>query len=667
MITKLFQPISVGPMTLSNRVVMTAMHLNYTPGGEVTDQFIDFYSARARGGVGLITIGGAEINDQASGIDLMLSIKDDKFIPGLKRFTDRIRSDGAKSAVQLYMAGAYSFCGLRGLPTLAPSEFNSYFTRQKTTAMTLDDIERVEADFVSAAVRAKKAGFDAVEVLGSAGYLICQFLSPKTNKRTDQYGGSFENRQRFGVEVIRRIREAIGPDMALLVRVAGADFVPESNTNKEAALFAAAAQEAGADCINVTGGWHESRVPQITMDLPQAGFAYLARGIKDHVSVPVVACNRINEPYIAEELLQEGVADLIGMARGLIADPELVNKAKEGRTSEIRRCVACNQKCFDHVFQLLPVGCMVNPAAGKESQAAETPTEAPKKILVAGAGPAGCEFALTAAKRGHKVIVFDKDEQVGGQIKWFWQSTQKHDFHYILDYYSATLPLAGVELRLGTELTPEIAAQENPDLVVVATGSAPFRPPVDAIEQPQVYQAWDVLKGKAKTGTDVVVVGGGSVGLETAALLATKGAISPEQLMFLTIHEAETPERLRELVLKGVKNVTVIEMLPRVGQDIGPSTRWVLLKELQLRNVKLLVNCAMKDINSDSITYTDAKGADVTIPADTVILAMGARPENSLSAKLESAGLNVTAIGDAKKIGRIGDAISEGRRLGCEV
>ncbi|MFH0959163.1 MAG: NADH:flavin oxidoreductase, partial [Pseudomonadota bacterium] len=278
MITKLLEPISLGPVELKNRVVMTAMHLNYTANGQVNDQFIDFYVARALGGTGLIVVGGAEINDQSSGIDLMLSIKNDSYLEGLKKFTDAIHETETKVAVQLYMAGAYSFCSLKGLPALAPSEITSYFTRQKTKAMTIDDIFKVQDDFVQAAKRAEKAGFDAVEILGSAGYLICQFLSPKTNKREDQYGGSLDNRMRFGLETIAAVRSAIGKNTALLVRVAGNDFVPGSNTNTESRIFAAEAEKAGADCINVTGGWHESRVPQITMDLPQAGFVYLARG-----------------------------------------------------------------------------------------------------------------------------------------------------------------------------------------------------------------------------------------------------------------------------------------------------------------------------------------------------------------------------------------------------
>jgi 2,4-dienoyl-CoA reductase (NADPH2) len=472
---------------------------------------------------------------------------------------------------------------------------------------------------------------------------------------------------RFGLETIQRVKEVTGSDTALIVRVAGNDFVPGSHTNTEAKIFAAEVEKAGADCINVTGGWHESRVPQITMDLPQAGYVYLAKEIKQSVSVPVIGCNRINDPFIAEEILKEGVADLVGVARGLIADPEFVNKTKEGRTAEIRRCVACNQKCFDHVFQLLPVGCMVNPRAGNEAQTALTPAATPKKILVAGAGPAGCEFAVTSAQRGHKVILCDKEDRVGGQVPWSANATHKPDFHYIFDYYGAMIPKSGVELRLRTEVTPDLVAKEKPDIVVVATGAAPFKPPIQEVDAPYVAQAWDVLQGKVNTGSEVVVVGGGSVGLETAIFLATKGTISPEQVYFLTLHQAEKPEVLRELMVRGTKNVTVIEMLRRIGQDMGPSTRWVTLKEVEMRGITVITEAKMKEIVPGKIVYTDSKGEDITLKADTVVLAMGSRPVNALASALENSGVDVRTIGDAKKAGRIANAIEDGFNLARQV
>jgi 2,4-dienoyl-CoA reductase (NADPH2) len=664
---KLFEPISIGPITVPNRIVMTAMHLNYTPVGQVTDQLVDFYRARARGGAGLIILGGAAIDEQASGMDNFLSIMNDRDIEGLKRFADAMREEGSTSAVQLYMAGAYSFCGMRGLPVLAPSAYVSAFSRQQTTPMTVEDIERVQDDFVQGARRAKEAGFDAVEVLASAGYLISQFLSPKTNKREDEYGGPLENRLRFGREVIEKVRAAVGPETALIVRVAGNDFVPGSNTNAEAKVFAEVCRDAGADLINVTGGWHESRVPQITMDLPQAGFMYLARGIKEVVDVPVAGCNRINDPVLAEDLLMEGSADMVGVARGFIADPEFGVKAKAGRYDEIRRCVACNQRCFDHVFMLRPVGCMVNPRAGREAETELAPADSPKKILVVGGGPAGCEFAMTAAQRGHKVTILEREDALGGQVRWFAPATRKPEFLNIFRYYETMLAKQGVEVRTGVEAGPELVSREKPDLVVVATGAAPFKPPVEAVDEPYVVQAWDVLRGTAVRGGNIVVIGGGSVGLEAAVYLASKGTISPQQLYFLTLHRAETPEVLHELITRGVNKVTVIEMAPKVGQDIGPSTRWVLMKDLRARGIALITRATMKEISPDKVVYTDAEGRDTEIPADTVVLAMGSRPENSLAEALEGSGVEVRVIGDASGVGKIGDAVSAGFDLAREI
>ncbi len=664
---KLFEPIAIGPVSLRNRVVMPAVNLNYTPGGEVTDRFVEFYRARARGGVGLIVVGGAEIDDEASGRDLMLSIKDDRYVPGLRRFTEAVHREGAKTAVQLFMAGAYSYCGEKGLPTLAPSEYFSHYSRRQTTAMTLDQIARVQDDYARATRRARGAGFDAVEVLASAGYLICQFLSPKTNNRTDAYGGPLENRMRFGLETIRRVRDEAGSDMAVVVRVAGNDFVPGSHTNKESRTFAAAAEDAGADCIDVTGGWHESQVPQITMDLPRAGYAYLAAGIKGSVGVPVIACNRINDPFVAEDLLQEGVADLVGVARGLIADPDFVRKAREGRADLIRRCVACNQKCFDHVVLRVPVGCAINPRAGRETGPSIDGTEQPKKILVVGAGPAGCEFAVSAALRGHDVAIYEREHDIGGQVAWFAGPTRKHDYGHLLQYYRAMLPEYGVKLQTGVEVTPALVAQENPDLVVVATGAAPTCPQIGLEGIPHVVQARDVLRGAVQTGANVVVVGGGTVGLETALFLATIGTISPEQLYFLTLHEAESPDVLRDLMLNGVKKITVIEMGPKMAADVGRSTRWVLLKELALRGVKLITDAKLQRVSDDKVVYTDPSGLAMELSADTVVIATGSRPENSLAEELSQAGRQVLIVGDAKRCGRIGDAIDDAWTLASTV
>ncbi|MEJ2661484.1 MAG: NADH:flavin oxidoreductase, partial [Desulfobacteraceae bacterium] len=380
---RLFEPIIINKMELRNRIVMPAMHLNYTSDGSVTDKLVRFYEERARGGVGLIIVGGCLIDEWSGGIT-MIGLHKDEYIPGLQTLTGACHAHGAKIGAQLYMAGAYAHQVFIRRQPLSSSEHRSRFTKDVAKAMSKEEIDMVINDFATAASRAKQGGFDQVEILGSAGYLISQFLSPVINHREDEYGGPFENRMRFGLEVIRAVRDAVGSDFCVGIRLAGNDFVPGSHTNKESAMFAKACQEAGVDMINVTGGWHETRVPQITADLPRAGFAYLARGIREAVTIPVAVSNRINRPEIAEELLQEGFGDLVCLGRPTIADPELPLKTMEGRSEEVRSCIACNQKCFDHVFQLKPVGCLVNALAGEEYKVSIKPAASPKKVLVVG-------------------------------------------------------------------------------------------------------------------------------------------------------------------------------------------------------------------------------------------------------------------------------------------
>jgi len=396
----LFSSISVRNMELRNRIVMTAMHLGYTPEGEVTDQLVGFYEARAKGGVGLIIVGGCPI-DEYGGMAGMIGLNHDRFIPGLKRLTSAVQAHGAKIAAQLYQAGRYTHSAMiGGRKPFSASAVRSRLTGETPRALEIHEIPAVQDKFAEAALRAKKAGFDAVEILGSAGYLICQFLSPLTNKRDDEYGGPLENRMRFGLEVVQKVRSAVGPDYPILMRIAGNDFMEGSHTNREARIFASELEKVGVDLFNVTGGWHETRVPQLTMFVPRRAYVYLAQGIKSAVSVPVLASNRINDPAIGEEIIRNGEADLVTMARALLADPELPNKAKEGKAHLIYHCVACNQGCFDNIFQLRPASCLVNPRAGKEGELALEPAPKVKKVLVIGGGPAGMKAACIAAERG---------------------------------------------------------------------------------------------------------------------------------------------------------------------------------------------------------------------------------------------------------------------------
>ena len=363
----LFSPIKVGSLTLKNRIVMPAMHLGYcNDKSEVTDRLVAFYEERARGGAALLFVGGCPVDEYASSMKEMIGLSDDRFIPGLKKLTDAVHRHNTLVAAQLFHGGRYVRSGMIGRQPIAPSPIASGITREVPREMTQEDIQRTIFNFAEAAARAKKAGFDAVEVLAGTGYLISEFFSPLTNQRTDGYGGSPAARMRFGIEVAWAIREAVGFDYPVIFRIAGHDFMAGGNTNSEAAQFADLLEKHSVDAFSITGGWHESRVPQITMAVPRGAFVHMASGVKAAVTKPVVACNRINDPGLAEEIVRDGRADMVGLARALLADPEFPVKAMTGRTNEIVPCIGCNQGCLDRIFSMEPVECMVNPRAGRE-------------------------------------------------------------------------------------------------------------------------------------------------------------------------------------------------------------------------------------------------------------------------------------------------------------
>ncbi len=655
---KLFEPIKVGRMNLKNRIAMPAIHHCYTPEGFVTERLIKYYETRARGGVGLITVGGCTIDLIGKG-PMMIGLHDDKFIDGLTKLARAIKDNGAATAAQLYQAGRYTHSIVIGQQPAAPSAIASRLTRETPREMTLEDIETVIESFAEAARRTKEAGFDAVEVIASAGYLICQFLSPLTNQRSDHYGGSWENRTRFGLEVIRKVRDRVGPDYTIITRLSGHDFMPGGSTNQEAALFAAELEMAGVDCFNVTGGWHESRVPQITGELPRGAFAYLARGIKETVSVPVMASNRINDPRVAELILQHHLADLINMARPLIADPNLPNKTKSGDTDSIRHCIACNQGCLDMVFTMQDVHCTVNPAAGRELDVEIKPTESPKKVLVGGGGPAGLETAYLSASRGHRVTLWEKRECLGGNLRYAAMPPGKHDFITLLHYYQHELSKNGVKVFLNREASAEEIIAEEADVVILATGARGAEAPFPVKEPAAVVSALAVLDGSVIPGERVIVIGGGSVGCETAMAIAEMGSISAETLKFLMENDAETPEKLKELLNRGTREVTLVELEKGIGRDIGISTRWVILKCINRMGVKVLDQSAVKEVNKDGVLVVK-EGVETLLPADTVVLAVGAVANCELAVQLEGKVKELHVIGDALKPRKITEAVREG-------
>jgi len=667
--SKLYSPGKIGALEIRNRLIMTPMHLAYCPDGEVSDQLVEFYRLRAQGGVGLIVIGAVGIDPLRINQHHMVQMDDDRFIPGLRRLTDAVHSAGAKIFPQLWHGGRYARSKeYSGLQAVAPSAVFSRFTGETPRELTLQEITEIISFFAAAAGRAKEAGFDGVEIVGSAGYLMAQFLSPVTNLRQDKYGGDLRGRMTFGLEVVAAVRQAVGPDFPIMVRVAGNDFIPGGNTHFEARQFCMTLEKEGVDAINVTGGWHETHVPQISMEVPPGAFSYLAKTIKSEVSIPVVACNRMNS-RLAEEIVDNGYADFIGMARGFVADPELANKARRREYQLIRPCVACNQGCMDNVFFGKSLNCLSNAEAGREAALmvdgllpAQTKSLKPEKILVVGAGVSGMEYARVAAMRGHLVTIWEESMAPGGQVLLASVPPGRKEFLRLSDYLVHTCRNLKVRMVFGKKATPENVLTEVSagtfDRVVIATGASAMPEPFPVEGGSYVVQAWDVLRNRVKTGSRVVIVGGGAVGVETALLLAGIGTIDAETLRFLMIHQAEKSEELYRLLTQGSKNVMVVEMYKGIGKDIGPSTRWSMLAELKQFGVQAMDQTRVVAITQKGVIVEKTGGQEL-IPADTVVLAIGSRSNDELYTDLKDKIDKLSLIGDAFKPRKMQDAIRE--------
>ncbi|GBC62808.1 NADH:flavin oxidoreductase [Desulfonema ishimotonii] len=662
----LFTPIRINTLEVKNRIFMPAMHLNMAVNYEVTDQLTAFYAERARGGAGMISVGYATVNELA-GTVANIGAHKDEFIPGLARLASAISENGARSAVQLNHAGRYNFSFfINNQQPVAPSAIASRMTRETPHALESNEIREIISDFAQAALRVKKAGFDAVEVLSGTGYLISEFLSPLTNQRTDEYGGSLENRMRFGLDIMAAIRAAVGAEYPLIVRMNGNDFMPGGQGREELREYAVALAGAGVDALCVNVGWHEARVPQIVSSVPRGVFAYLSRGIKDLVDVPVIASHRINDPGLARELIADGMCDMVAMGRSLIADPYLPEKAATGRADEIIHCIACAQGCFDHLFQLKSVECLCNPRAGHEQEAGPETAETPKKVMVVGGGPGGMSAALAASERGHDVTLYEKSDRLGGQLFLAAAPPGREEFAELARDLAKQVAVKGIRTVFNAEVDTARIESEQPDAVILATGATALTPPVPGVEQPHVVQAWDVLADRTDTGKRVVIIGGGAVGVETALFLAEKGTLSGDALRFLFVNRAESPEVLYEMATKGTREVVLIEMLDKVGKDIGKSTRWGMLQDADRTGIRTRVTTKALEITESGVRVESDNEIE-EIPADTVVLAAGSKPYNPLEDVLREKGIPCQVVGDAKQIARAFDAVHQGFAAGRAV
>lgn len=680
---RLFSPIKIRNLELKNRIIMPAIHLMYNMDGFANARFNEFYWRRAEGGAGLIFVGGCRF-DEYGGSPGMMSLQTDDFIAGYREFTEGMHKRGAMVGVQLYHAGAYAHSIANdGREALAPSAVLSKFTKEMPREMTKDEMREVISKWAAAAVRAKIAGFDIVEISASAGYLISQFLSPKTNLRTDEYGGSWENRTRFPLEVVAAIRQAVGNDYPICVRIAGNDFVPGSNTNTETVMFAELLEQSGVDLINVTGGWHEAIIPQLTGDLPRGGFTYLAAAVKDAVNIPVAASNRINDPRTAEKVLAVGEADLVSLGRTLIADPDWPIKTQNGDSELIRRCVACNQGCLAKTFFAEPVECLVNGFAGREHELKKHRTKEPKQILVLGAGVAGCEFAVQATLCGHNVTIWEKSDHIGGQILLAAAPHSKREFMNIVTYYTAALKKLNVELALNKNASVYEIKTAGFDIVVTATGNTPKNISLPGNSSIPLYTAFDILGGKAIAGKNVVVVGGAAVGCECADYLAYEAALSPETVYFMLSQHSEETDKVLAMIDKTRRTVTIVD-IAKIGTGFEQGTAWPLMKELNRFNVaqysfaKILsvtdstveIEAALpktreqKAIERETGVVEPDKVISLSIPCDTIVIAAGSSPDDRLYEALKADFPNdIYNIGDSFQIGKISNAVSQAIEL----
>ncbi|TCO67480.1 FAD-dependent oxidoreductase [Caldanaerobacter subterraneus] len=635
---KLLEPIQIGSMKLRNRIIMPPMVTNYAAeDGAVTERFKAYHQTRAKGGVGLIIVEATYIHPGGKGFQNQLGIYKDELISGLKELTEAVHKYGAKIAVQLYHAGRQTTLKVTGMQVVAPSPIPCPVKQEKPKELSVDEIKELIEAFGQAARRAKEAGFDAVEIHGAHGYLINQFLSPYSNKRTDEYGGSFENRMRFPLEVVRRVREEVGPDFPIIYRMSAEEYVPGGLTIEDTKIFAQKLVEEGIDALHISGGVYESSAMIIQpAAIPQGCFVENAAAIKKAINskVPVIVVGRIKDPIMAEQIIREGKADLVSMGRALLADPELPRKVSEGKIEEIRKCIGCNQGCIDRLFQDIDIGCIANALTGHETEFdMESLAKTRKKVFIIGGGPGGLEAARVAALRGHEVILYEKQPELGGQMRIAAVPPHKGEINDLADYLINQVEKSGITIVKGKEADLNTIHEIKPDVVILATGSEPIIPEIPGINQKNVVTAHDVLKGTVTVGKKVAVIGGGLVGCETAEFLADQS-----------------------------KEVTVIEMLDDIAIDVGSLVRALLLNRMAEKKIKVLTKSKVKEISGDKVTIETVNGNQELSGIDTIVIAVGSKPKNDLLKLIEKEGIPVYAIGDCVKARKFMDAIHEGFR-----
>lgn len=669
----LLAPLEVGHVTLKNRAMMGSMHVGLEEEWFGLKKLGEYFAARAAGEAGLIVTGGVAPNFAGWVKPFAARLSNGWEVRKHRYVTDAVHREGGVICMQILHAGRYSYSPL----AVAPSAIKAPISPFRPRALSNGGVRRTIGDFVNCAVRAKEAGYDGVEVMGSEGYLINQFLAQHTNKRGDEWGGEYEKRMRFPVEIVRQIREAVGREFLIIYRLSMLDLVPDGSTWQEVVTLGKAIEEAGASILNTGIGWHEARVPTIATMVPRAAFTWVTRKLRGEVSIPLVASNRINMPEVAESVLAAGDADLISMARPFLADPDWVKKAREGREEEINTCIACNQACLDHIFQNKRCSCLVNPLACYETEITIKATTRARRIAVVGAGPAGLACATTAAKRGHKVTLFEAGEQIGGQFLMARQIPGKEEFSETLRYFQTQLRLTGVEVRLGERVSAAFLQSGEYEVIVLATGVVPREVHIQGVDHPKVLSYVDVLQGHRPVGEKVAIVGAGGIGFDVAEYLTHRKEETPTSQDIAAYMDEwgvdmshSRPGALKEAVVSApARQIYLCQRSGgKLGERLGKTTGWIHRTTLRNKQVTMLSDCVYEKIDDQGL-HLSVKGKAQVLAVDHVILCAGQEPQRALLAPLQAAGKEVRLIGGADVAAELDAkrAIQQGTLLAAEL
>jgi 2,4-dienoyl-CoA reductase (NADPH2) len=670
----LLAPLDLGFTQLKNRVLMGSMHTGLEEAPDGFERMAAYYAERAAGGVGLIVTGGVAPNEVGCVAPGAAKLTTAAEMEKHKTITRAVHREDGKIGMQILHAGRYAFHE----NLVSASNIKAPINFFKPRALAEDEILEHIEDYANCALLARRAGYDGVEIMGSEGYLINQFIVSKTNNRTDSWGGSFENRIRFPVEIVRRVRKKLGVDFIIIYRLSMLDLVKNGSSWEEVVSLAKKIERAGATMINTGIGWHEARVPTIATCVPRAAFTWVTARLKGMVSVPLVTSNRINTPETAEEVLARGDADMISMARPFLADPDFVKKAAEDRADEINTCIGCNQACLDHIFLGQISSCLVNPRACHETEFQYLPTPAPKKIAVVGSGPAGLSFSTIAALRGHDVTLFEQKDTIGGQMNMANQIPGKEEFNETIRYFRKQLELTGVRVRLNKKATAADLVSEGYDAVILASGVVPRRPEIAGIDHPKVLSYVDVLLHKKAVGEQVAIVGAGGIGFDVAEYITHPAGVSTslDREAFLKEWGVDRDYNLpgglaksRPPVPSSGRRVYLLQRKPaKMGETLGKTTGWIHRVTLKQRNVVMINNVTYDKIDDAGLHIT-LKGAPEVLEVDTVIICAGQESLRELKDSLKSEGMPLHLIGGAELAVELEAkrAIDQGARLAAEI